>query len=71
MIAEDFGRLRGQGVPLCMFRLGTVMPERLAALQQAGALPGLHSGGYYPDYAPALRVGVRALVAATRRAARD
>jgi len=71
MVAEDFGRLRGQGVPLCMFRLGTVTPERLASLQKEGALPGLHSGGYYPDYAPALRVGVRALVAATQRAARD
>jgi len=71
MVAEDFGRLRGQGVPLCMFRLGTVAPKRLAALQAEGDVPGLHSSGYYPDYASALRVGVRALVAATRRAARD
>ncbi|MCK5944871.1 MAG: amidohydrolase [Planctomycetes bacterium] len=69
MVAEDFGRLRGAGVPLCMFRLGTVAPARLARLREQGAVPGLHSGGYYPDYASALRVGVRALVAATRRAA--
>ena len=26
MVAEDFGRLREQGVPLCMFRLGTIAP---------------------------------------------
>ncbi len=71
MGAEDFGRLRLQGVPLCMFRLGTIAPERLARLQAAGGLPSLHNGGYYPDYVEALRVGVRALVAATRRAARD
>lgn len=71
MVAEDFGRLRGQNVPLCMFRLGTVAPERLAAMQKAGDVPGLHSGGYYPDYASSLRVGVRALVAATQRAAAD
>jgi hippurate hydrolase len=70
MVAEDFGRLRGQGVPLCMFRLGTIAPERLAAMRRAGDVPGLHSGGYYPDYASALRVGVRALVAATQRAGR-
>jgi len=71
MVGEDFGRLRGAGVPLCMFRLGTIAPDRLAALQAAGDVPGLHSGRYYPDYASALRVGVRALVAATRRAAQD
>jgi hippurate hydrolase len=71
MVAEDFGRLREQGVPLCMFRLGTIAPARLAALQAKGAVPGLHSSGYFPDYASALRVGVRALVAATRRAAKD
>lgn len=62
MVAEDFGRLREQGVPLCMFRLGTIAPDRLKKMQEAGDVPGLHSGGYYPDYKAALRVGVRALV---------
>ena len=71
MVGEDFGRLRGAGVPLCMFRLGTIAPARLQALREQGAVPGLHSGRYYPDYASALRVGVRALVAAIVRAARD
>ncbi|MCB9876522.1 MAG: amidohydrolase [Planctomycetes bacterium] len=70
MTAEDFGRLRGAGVPLCMFRLGTIAPERLAAMQAKGDVPGLHSGGYYPDYDGALKVGVRALVEALRAAAK-
>lgn len=71
MVGEDFGRLRGAGVPLCMFRLGTIAPARLAAMRAEGSVPGLHSGRYYPDYASALRIGVRALVAATVRAARN
>ncbi|MCC7397421.1 MAG: amidohydrolase [Planctomycetes bacterium] len=65
MVAEDFGRLDAERVPLCMFRLGTIAPERLSAMQAAGDVPALHSGRYYPDYAPALRTGVQALVAAT------
>lgn len=69
MVAEDFGRFAQEGIPLCMFRLGTVLPERLARLQAAGAVPVLHGAGYYPDYAPAIRTGVRALVAAVRAAA--
>src|SRR5690606_12838179 len=69
MVAEDFGRLRQQNVPLCMFRLGTVAPDRLRRMQAAGELAVLHSGKYYPDYQPAIRVGVRALVAAMHGAA--
>lgn len=71
MVAEDFGRLRGAGVPLCMFRLGTVDPARLERMRSAGDVPVLHSGRYYPDYQGALRVGVRAMVAALQRAAAD
>ena len=69
MVAEDFGRLRGAGVPLCMFRLGTIAPDRLATMRAANDVPALHSGRYYPDYEGALRVGVRALVAAVQQAA--
>jgi len=71
MVAEDFGRLFGENVPLCMFRLGTIDPARLQRMREAGDVPALHSARYYPDYAPALRVGVRALVAAARAAAAD
>ena len=70
MVAEDFGRLFAEKVPLCMFRLGTVLPERLAAMEKENSVPMLHSSRYWPDYAPALRVGVRALVTAVQAAAR-
>jgi len=69
MVAEDFGRLREQGVPLCMFRLGTIAPERLKKMQESGSVAVLHSGKYYPDYQPAIRLGVRALLAGMRSAA--
>ena len=68
MIAEDFGRLFAEQIPLCMFRLGTIAPERLASMQQANDVPALHSARYWPDYAPALRVGVKALVTAVQAA---
>ncbi|MCA8954138.1 MAG: amidohydrolase [Planctomycetes bacterium] len=63
MVAEDFGRLTAQGVPLCMFRLGTIASERLARLRAAGALPPLHSAEYHPDAESAIRAGIRAYVA--------
>lgn len=69
MIAEDFGRLYAENVPLCMFRLGTIAPERLARMVAAGDVPALHSARYYPDYEVAACTGVRALVAAVRAAA--
>jgi hippurate hydrolase len=69
MVAEDFGRLAGENIPLCMFRVGTVAPERLARLQAANDVPALHSARFHPDHEVAIRTGVRALVAATRAAA--
>lgn len=69
MVAEDFGLLATENVPLCMFRLGTIERKRLAAMQAAGDVPSLHSARYYPDHEVAIRTGVRALVAAVRAAA--
>jgi hippurate hydrolase len=69
MVAEDFGRLLAENIPLCMFRLGTIAPERLAAMQAAGDVPILHSARYYPDYEQAIRTGIKALVGAVRAAA--
>jgi hippurate hydrolase len=68
MVAEDFGRLFAEHIPLCMFRLGTIAPARLAAMQAAGDVPVLHSARYYPDYEVAWRTGVKALVGAVRAA---
>ena len=69
MVAEDFGRLREHDVPLCMFRLGTIDPDRLKEMRGSASVAVLHSGKYYPDYQPAIRVGVRSLLAAMRSAA--
>ncbi len=69
MTAEDFGRLYAENIPLCMFRLGTVAPDRLAKLQAAGNVPGLHTARYWPDYEASIATGVKALVGAVRAAA--
>lgn len=67
MIAEDFGYFREQGVPLCMFRLGTTRGDRLAELRAKGEMPGqLHTSRYQPDAEESLRGGIRALVAGAR-----
>lgn len=63
MVAEDFGRLTDEGIPLCMFRLGTIAPERLRKLRAGDGPPPLHSARYYPDARPSIRSGVTALVA--------
>jgi hippurate hydrolase len=59
MGGEDFGRLGREGVPIFLYFLGTVDPERYAAAQKGGpALPSLHSDLYYPVPEPSLRAGV-------------
>lgn len=65
MGAEDFGLFGKGGVPTFMFRLGTIDPDRLKAARSTPAgLPSLHSSAYYPDPAPSIRTGVRAMTAA-------
>jgi amidohydrolase len=63
MGAEDFAEFGRAGVPICMFRLGTIAPERLARLQREGGVPPLHSARYHPDAAESLRAGIRATTA--------
>ena len=67
MGGEDFGlygRTR-QKVPICMFWLGAVAPEKMEASKKPGAsrLPSLHSSRYAPDPEPTLKTGVKALTA--------
>jgi amidohydrolase len=65
MGAEDFSLYGKAGVPICMFRLGTVEPQRLARMKQLGQEPpSLHSPLFYPDAEEALMTGVRTTVAA-------
>ena len=65
MVGEDFSRYGLAGVPILMFRLGTIAPARLAELARAGTpLPSLHSSRYYPDARESLRAGIPAMAAA-------
>jgi hippurate hydrolase len=64
MGGEDFGRYGLAGVPICMFRLGTVDQSRLDEFKEKGqAPPSLHSPQYYPNAEAALRTSVPAMVA--------
>jgi hippurate hydrolase len=66
MGGEDFSEYGRAGVPILMFRLGTIEPARLARMKQLGqAPPSLHSPLYYPDAEPTLITGLHATVAAT------
>jgi hippurate hydrolase len=64
MGGEDFGRYARDGVPISMFRLGTVPPERLQGEAASRPLPSLHSDEYYPVPEPSIKTGVLGLSAA-------
>lgn len=65
MGAEDFSRYGVAGVPILMYRLGTVAAPRLEAARQRGeTLPALHSAEFHPDAEPTLETGVVALCTA-------
>lgn len=65
MGGEDFSQYGRAGVPILMYRLGSVLPERLARFEQLGiGPPSLHSSTYYPDLTPSLRTAFRTMVAA-------
>jgi amidohydrolase len=65
MGAEDFSLYAEGSVPICMFWLGTLSPERLAAAtSNGGAPPALHSSKYYPEPGSSISTGVRAMTAA-------
>src|SRR5262249_27036913 len=60
MGGEDFGRYGREGVPIFLYFVGTVPPERYAeSLKEGGkSLPSLHSDQFYPVPEPTLRTGV-------------
>jgi hippurate hydrolase len=66
MGGEDFSRYGREGVPIFMYFLGTVAPERVAESEREGArpLPSLHSDLYYPVPEPSIRTGVLTMSAA-------
>ncbi len=63
MGGEDFGRYGREGVPIFMYFLGTVSPERVAEAEREGgkSLPSLHSDQFYPVPEPSLETGVRTM----------
>jgi hippurate hydrolase len=65
MVSEDFALYREGGVPIAMFRLGSIERRRLAGLTRGGLPPpSLHSPLYYPDPEETLETGIAAIVAA-------
>jgi hippurate hydrolase len=67
MGAEDFSMYGKAGVPICMFWLGTVDPQRLERMKQLGQRPpSLHSPLFYPDAEETLVTGITATVTAAR-----
>ena len=59
MGGEDFARYGKEGVPIFLYFLGTMPPERVAAARKGGTpLPSLHSDSYYPVPEPTIRTGV-------------
>lgn len=65
MGGEDFSQYGLAGVPICMFRLGSVSAERFAQMKKDGKTPpSLHSPFYYPDAKEAIETGVTAMSAA-------
>jgi hippurate hydrolase len=68
MGAEDFGRFGTEEpkIPIFMFRLGSIPPEKVAASKKSGgaALPSLHSAFYLPEPKATIPTGVVTMTAA-------
>jgi len=64
MGAEDFGLLgrTDDKIPVCMFWLGTVDPQRFAQ-RASEPLPALHSSKFLPVIEPTFKTGVTAMTA--------
>ena len=62
MGGEDFSRYGEAGVPICMFKLGSVRQDRLDEYASKGIpLPSLHSPLFYPDAEVTLQTGINAM----------
>jgi hippurate hydrolase len=62
MGGEDFSQYGRAGVPVLMFRLGSVNAKRLEGFARVGETPpSLHSSRYYPDAEETLTTGVVAM----------
>lgn len=60
----EFGRT-AEKVPLCMFRIGAIAPEKIAESHRSGVpLPSLHSSKFLPVPEPTIKTGITAMTAA-------
>ena len=65
MGGEDFSQYGRAGVPILMYRLGSIDARQLARFEQLGVdPPSLHSAQYHPDFETTLRTGVATMTAA-------
>jgi hippurate hydrolase len=65
MGGEDFSQYGLAGVPIFMFRLGSIAPERMAESVASGKpLPSLHSAEYAPEPRASIATGITAMTAA-------
>lgn len=65
MGGEDFSQFGLAGVPIFMFRLGSVSPQRVEEYaRKKEPLPSLHSAEYFPAPEPTIATGVTAMSAA-------
>ena len=64
MGGEDFSRYGREGIPIFMYWLGTIAPERVADSMKEGGkpLPSLHSDSYYPVPQPSIKTGVKTVM---------
>lgn len=61
---SEFGRTV-ERVPICMFRVGAVAPEKIAESARTGiSLPSLHSSKFLPVPEPTIKTGITAMTAA-------
>jgi hippurate hydrolase len=68
MGGEDFSRYGREEpkIPIFMYRLGSVRPDRIAESKRKGGkpLPSLHSAVYLPDRTPTIKTGVLTMTGA-------
>ncbi len=66
MGGEDFSQFGLAGVPIVMYRLGVIAPDRLSRFAELGQQPpSLHSPTFYPDARDALATGLLSMISAT------
>jgi hippurate hydrolase len=65
MGGEDFSQFGLAGVPIFMFRLGSIAPQRMDEYSKAKKnLPSLHSPEYFPAPDSTISTGVTAMASA-------